>query len=107
MALVPGSGRDGVAFLVSLGVAHEIMAKDVSSPQTAEINIGARAGTLMKWVHVGQVESAAMILIAASFDKKDRKMILYGGFLAIAINECLYLYAKKSGLQNPGPGTES
>jgi len=96
----------GVAFLVSYGISAEVLAKDVSSPQTAELNIRKRAATLMKWVHLGQVESAAVIIIAAAIDKPHRIPILAGGFLGMAVSECEYLYAKKSGLENPGPPTE-
>lgn len=105
MALNLG-GSNGIAFLVAAGITYEIIAKDVSSPQTAELNIQTRAPTLMKWVHVGQVESIAFITIAAMIDKPYRKPILAGGILAMIITELEYLYAKKSGLENPGPATE-
>lgn len=46
----------GTAFLVSAGVMYEIIAAACSSPQTTELNAGARAKTLMKWVHLGVVQ---------------------------------------------------
>jgi hypothetical protein len=100
------SGSNGIAFLVSAGIAYEIIAKDVSSPQTAELNALTRAPTLMKWVHVGQVESAVMIGIAAVIDKQHRVPILAGGILAMVITEFEYMHAKQSGLANPGLPTE-
>jgi hypothetical protein len=96
----------GIAFLVAAGITYEIIAKDVSSPQTAEINIRSRAGTLMKWVHIGQVESAFFIAAAAYADKEHRMPILAGGILAMVITEAEYIHAKRSGLKNPGPPTE-
>jgi hypothetical protein len=96
----------GIALLVSAGITYEIIAKDCSSPQTAEINAEKRAGTLMKWVHVGQVESVLFIAIAASIDKQHRIPILIGGILAMVITEGEYLHAMQSGLQNGGPMTE-
>jgi hypothetical protein len=106
MALALGASW-GIAFLVSAGITYEIIAKDVSSPQTAEINIKKRADTLMKWVHVGQVESAVFITIAATVDKKYRQPILVGGIFAMIITEIEYIYAKRSGLAKPDePGTE-
>lgn len=99
MALALGASN-GIAFLVAAGITYEIIAKDVSSPQTAEINIRKRAGTLMKWVHVGQVESAFLIAIAATIDKKHRGAILAGGILAMTITEFEYMHAKQSGLAN-------
>lgn len=106
MALALGSGSDAVAFLVAAGIVYEIIAKDVSSPQTAELNAATRAPTLMKWVHVGQIEAAAFIAIAVAFEPKKAKPILIGGILAMAVTEVEYLHAKKSGLENPGPPTE-
>jgi hypothetical protein len=105
MALALG-GSFGIAFIVSYGISAETLAKDVSSPQTAEINIRKRATTLMKWVHIGQIESAGVIAIAAICDKPNRKAILLGGMLGIAVSEIEYLHAKKSGIENPGPETE-
>lgn len=107
MALALGSGSDAVAFLVSAGIVYEIIAKDVSSPQTAELNAATRAPTLMKWVHVGQIEAAAFVGIAVMFEPKKAKPILIGGILAMAVTELEYLHAKKSGLENPGPPTET
>lgn len=106
MALALGSGSNGIAFLVAAGITYEIIAKDVSSPQTAEINITKRADTLMKWVHVGQVESVVFIALAASMDKKHRTPILVGGILAMVITEAEYIHAKQSGLAKGGPETE-
>lgn len=105
MALTLG-GSFGIAFLVAYGISAETLAKDVSSPQTAEINIRKRSDTLMKWVHIGQIESIFVIGVAAYCDKPNRKAILLGGGLGIAISEFEYLHAKKSGLEKPGPETE-
>lgn len=105
-ANILGNGGQGIAFLVAYGLGCEAIAKDVSSPQTAELNIQKREATLMKWVHLGQAESLMVILVAASIDKKHRNAILAGGLLGMAITEVEYLYAKKSGLENPGPPTE-
>jgi hypothetical protein len=99
-------GGFGIAFIISYTMCGEIMAKDVSSPQTTELNAGARAPTLMKYVHIGQVESAGIIALAAYWDKAFRKPILLGGILGIAVNEVLYLHAKSRGINNPGPPTE-
>jgi hypothetical protein len=106
MALVPGSASNGIAFLVAAGITYEIIAKDVSSPQTAEINIRKRERTLMKWVHVGQVESIVFITIAAVIDKRHRGAILWGGILAMIITEAEYVHARQSGLAKMGPETE-
>jgi hypothetical protein len=106
MALVLGTAGNGIAFLVAAGITYEIIAKDVSSPQTVEINVRKRAPTLMKWVHVGQVESAVLITVAAIIDKKHRMPILAGGILAMVITEGEYIHAKQSGLAKGGAETE-
>src|ERR1700722_13850722 len=101
------AGSQGVAFVVSYAMVSDVVAKCCSSPQTAEINIDARAGTLMKWVNIGMAEAAGVVIIAAVADPPMRKALLYGGVLALAVTYAEYLYAKRSGLANPGPGTES
>lgn len=107
MALALGSsGTTGIAFLVSAGIVYEIIAKDVSSPQTCELNAEKRAPTLMKWVHVGQVEAAIFIAIAAGIDKKHRIPILAGGIMAMVITEGEYIHAKQAGLASTEEGTE-
>lgn len=106
MAAAFGS-TTGLAFLLAAGVVAEFIAKDVSSPQTAEINIRKRERTLMKWVHVGQVEAAFFIAIAAIIDKRNRWPILAGGIMSGIITEGMYQHARVSGLKNCGPETES
>lgn len=104
--MVGSVGGFGLAFIISYTMCGEIMAKDVSSPQTTELNAGVRAPTLMKYVHIGQVESLAVIAYAAYVDKAFRKPILSGGIAGILVNEALYQYAKRQGINNPGPPTE-
>jgi hypothetical protein len=106
MSLASG-GSDGIAFLVSAGIVYEIIAAACSSPQTTEINAASRADTLMKWVHIGLVQAAAFVLVAAAFDERHRKPILAGGFLAGALMYGQYTHAKRAGLANGGPSTES
>jgi hypothetical protein len=101
-----GGGGSGVAFLVSAGMVYEIIAAACSSPQTTEINADTRADTLMKWVHIGLVQSALFVGIAALLDKKRRTEYLLGGGMAAAIMYGSYYYAKASGLNSSEPGTE-
>lgn len=107
--LALGNGRRGwgIAILVSAGIVFEIIAYSCSSPQTTELNAETRAPTLMKWVHIGQVQSAGFLFIAAAVDKEHRVPILIGGGSAMLISEGLYLHAKQAGLANPGPPTET
>lgn len=106
MALSLGSGSRAIAFLVSAGIMYEVIAKACSSPQTAEINIAKRGDTLMKWVNIGTAEGLLFVGIAAALEKDTRNAVLLGGGLAAGITYAEYIYAKRSGLANPGPTTE-
>lgn len=101
------AGSQGVAFIVAYAMVSDVTAKCCSSPQTAEINVDTRSATLMKWVNIGTVEAGAVTVIAGIADPPMRNAILLGGGLALAVTYAEYLYANKSGLDNPGPGTES
>jgi len=106
LALEKGNTGSGIAFLVSAGIVFEIIAYSCSSPQTTELNAAKRAPTLMKWVHIGQVQSVAFVAIAAYIDPPRRRPIIYGGVAAMGLSEILYLHAKSAGLKNGGPPTE-
>lgn len=95
----------GIAFLVSAGVVYEVIAAACSSPQTTEINAGKRATTLMKWVHLGLVQSAVLITVGMILSKRPGA-VLMGGLTAGTFMYGSYLHAKAAGLANGGPGTE-
>jgi hypothetical protein len=86
---------------------YEIIAAACSSPQTTEINAATRAGTLMKWVHLGVGQAALFIAIAAVIDRKHRPAIIGGGATAAVLMYAQYAHAKQAGLRNPGPSTET
>lgn len=101
------SSSHGIAFLVSAGIVYEIIAAACSSPQTTEINASSRAGTLMKWVYIGLVQSAVLVLLAAYFDRTNRHAILLGGSTAGVLMWAQYVHARDAGLKSGEPGTES
>lgn len=103
----PGSNSDGIAFLVSAGIVYEIIAAACSSPQTTEINAGKRATTLMKWVHIGLVQAALFVAIAAWIDRPHRAAIVWGGVVAGGLMYGQYVHAKQAGLASGGAPTES
>ena len=107
MTVIPGNDSQGIAFLVAGGLVYEIIAFACSSPQTAEINIRKREGTLMKWVHLGQLLAAVTVAFAVAIDRRHRVAILAGGVFAMASAEAFYIYARQSGLSKPDlPETE-
>lgn len=102
-------GSGGIAFLVSAGIVYEIIAAACSSPQTTEINAGSRAGTLMKWVHIGIGQAALFVAVAAAIDKSHRTEIIAGGVAAGGLMYAQYAHAKQAGLKGAAqgqPGTE-
>jgi hypothetical protein len=101
-----GSDTDGIAFLVSAGIVYEIIAAACSSPQTTEINASSRAATLMKWVHIGLIQSALFVGAAAYFDRPRAKAYIAGGGSAAAIMYASYVHAKRAGQASSAPGTE-
>lgn len=98
---------NGIAILVAGGIVYEIIAANCSSPQTTELNAHARAGTLMKWVHLGLGQSALFIAVAIAFDRSHAVQYLIGGGLAAALMYGLYGHAKTAGLSSAEPGTEN
>lgn len=104
---LPGSDSHGIAFLVAAGLVYEVIAFACSSPQTAEINIRKREGTLMKWVHLGQALAGVTVGFAAVIDRRHRAAIIAGGVFAMASAESFYMHARRAGLENPGPVTET
>lgn len=76
-----------------------------SSPQTTEINAAARAETLMKWVYVADAVSLGGGLLAWWITGKPAAFL---GVLVVVVGmHMLYVHAKRAGLENGGPGTES
>jgi hypothetical protein len=106
IARVAGGAGSGTAFLVSAGIVYEIIAAACSSPQTTEINASTRAGTLMKWVHIGMVQAAGFVAAAAWLDPPHRTEIIAGGATAMVLMYGQYVHAKQAGLASSAPGTE-
>lgn len=106
MADIAAVGADeAVTFMVSAGLVYEVIAAACSSPQTTEINAGARSATLMKWVHIGLAQAALFVLIAAYLGKKKWPALLGGG-LAGGLMYAQYAHARAAGLRSDAPGTE-
>lgn len=99
-------GESAVTFMVSAGLVYEIIAAACSSPQTTEINAGARSETLMKWVKLGLAQAALFVVIAAYLSKKHAGAALLGGGLAAVLMWAQYVHANACGLASSAPGTE-
>ena len=84
---------------------YGVVAASCSSPQTAEINAEARAGTLMKWVKIGMWQGIGFGVLGMLLDDR-RWPPLLGAGLAMGALWAQYKHALKAGLENPGPSTE-
>jgi hypothetical protein len=91
--------------MVAGGLAYEVIAAACSSPQTAEINAGKRAETLMKWVYIGLAQVALFVIIAALLSDHPLA-VLSGGALGSGLMLAQYRHAMASGLRSTEPGTE-
>jgi hypothetical protein len=105
-----GSGRMGrrsmrmVTVAVSAEMVYQLVGSNMSSPQTAELNAGARAPTIKKWVDLTNAEAGAWILLLTVMDGTLWPVI--GGGLALAGMVLKYKYAINCGLKNGAPPTE-
>lgn len=106
MAVGQGGGGKGIALLVGAEIVYAIVAAACSSPQTAEINAKSRAGTLMKWVHIGLVQSAIFVALACAYDREHAQPILVGAGVAGVLMYGSYHHAMNAGLGSSKPGTE-
>lgn len=96
---------DALTFMVSAGLVYEVIAAACSSPQTTELNAAKRSGTLMKWVGIGIVQAAGLVVIAAMMSGRPGPA-LAGGGTAIVLMGAQYWHAKEAGLRSGLPGTE-
>lgn len=104
------SGSTAVTIGVFGALTYDVIAAACSSPQTTEINAGARADTLMKWVYVGIAQAALFTAIGVAAETSQGNSAwppLVGFGLASAMMWASYAHAKKAGLENGGPTTET
>lgn len=99
-------GNGAVTLMVAAGLSYEIIAAACSSPQTTEINAGARSETLMKWVYLGLGQVALFTVIAACMSDHPGAVIA-GAALGSGLMLASYRHANRSGLSSDLPGTET
>jgi hypothetical protein len=101
---VNGTG-DAVVIAVYAALVYDIISATNSSPQTTEINAGARAQTLMKWVHLGLLQAAVFVAIGVALHPKHWPPLVGGGLAGTALY-AQYLHARDSGTRSGGTPTE-
>src|SRR5438477_11931373 len=71
-----------VVVAIYAALTYDIISATNSSPQTPEINAGARAETLMKWVKLALAQAALFALVGAALDPKRWPPLLGSGLAA-------------------------
>jgi len=99
------TGTRMLTVAVAAEMVYQLVGSNMSSPQTAELNAGARAPTIGKWVKLTNLEAAGWIVFLCILDE-SLWPALGGGLAAIGMH-FKYKYAITSGLNNPAPGTEN
>lgn len=97
--------RRGMTVVGSAEMIYQLTGSNMSSPQTAELNAGARAPTIGKWVTVTQWESVAWVAFLCWLFGNFWPIV--GGGLAWSGMWAKYRHAIASGIKNPAPGTEN
>lgn len=105
MALGDGMGGVMVKVAVSAEMVYQLVGSNMSSPQTAELNAGARAPTIKKWVNLTNAEAVAWIAFLSILDRTLWPVV--GGGLALGGMVAKYRHAIHHGLKNGGAPTEN
>lgn len=104
MADSPLTGTRMLTVAVAAEMVYQLVGSNMSSPQTAELNAPARAGTIDKWVNLTMAEAAAWIVFLCYLDRSWWPAV--GGVAAAVGMYLKYRHAIESGLQSGAPGTE-
>jgi hypothetical protein len=102
MALDGGGAAQGsrrsrmIAVAISAELVYQVASANLSSPQSNELDAGARAPTLSKWVTISNAETTAWIVFLCALDGSLYPAL--GGGLALAGMVLKYRHAIGSGL---------
>lgn len=99
-----GKTRRMITVAIAAELVFQLVGCNLSSPQTAELNAGARAPTIGKWVNLTNAEAAGWVIFLCVLDESAWPAL--GGGLAAASMWAKYRYAIHSGLKNNAPPTE-
>lgn len=96
--------RRGMMVAASAEMIYQLTGSNMSSPQTAELNAGARAPTIAKWVNMTTIEATGWSLFLSWLFGSFWPLV--GGGLAWTGMWGKYRYAIASGLKDDLPPTE-
>lgn len=94
----------GIKVASSAELVYQLTGSNMSSPQTAQLNAGARAPTIDKWVRITHYEAIGWIAFL-SWLYGDLWPVVGGG-LAWSGMYCKYRHAITEGLKSNAPPTE-
>lgn len=102
-AAVAGGGRSArtlrmLSVAMAAEVVYQVASANLSSPQSNELDAGARAPTLQKWVNISNAEAAGWVLFLCVLDGSLWPAL--GGGVALAGLVFKYKHAISSGLAN-------
>jgi hypothetical protein len=98
------NGTVMIKVAVSAELVYQLVGANMSSPQTAELNAGARAPTIGKWVNLTNAEAAGWITLLCLLDRS--LWPAFGGSIAAVGMWLKYKHAIASGLSKGGQPTE-
>jgi hypothetical protein len=81
-------------------VVYQVASANLSSPQSNELDAGARAPTLQKWVNISNAEAAGWVIMLCVIDGSMWPAL--GGGLALGGLVLKYRHAISSGLAKGG-----
>jgi hypothetical protein len=102
-AAVAGSGARRLRMLAvaeCAALVYQVASANLSSPQSNELDAGARAPTLQKWINISNAETAGWIVFLCALDGSLYPAL--GGGLALGGLVLKYKYAIGSGLNKGG-----
>src|SRR5258708_25463046 len=91
---------------IAAELVYQVASANLSSPQSNELDAGARAPTLQKWVNISNAETSGWVVFLCVMDGSLWPAL--GGGLALGGMVLKYRHAIRSGLANGGshaPGT--
>lgn len=105
-----GGSSPAVTMAVYAALGYDIVAATNSSPQTTEINAGARGPTLKKWVKIGEAQLVGFAVLGVMLETNEGRPWwppLVGAGLAGVLLWMQYSHALRAGMQSSAPPTES
>ena len=85
MAEMVGGDSDAASIAIWAALTYDIISATNSSPQTTEINAKTRAGTLMKWVHIGLIQAVGFAILGVIVESPGKRWrpVLGGGLAGV------------------------